>query len=269
MSNFASIIMHLFTITDIAFYFLIPALLVAGGFPIFYALLAGWTVGFFSPSVGLQHEWNHMTDRPWYTEVLFQIMQCFCLVGPLGIHHKHSHHKYANSEKDYGHPFKNRNKLEFLYNYTIQSLPALWKYHKIRLFFSVLGALVSSLIFLKLFGLIGILYQLGTILGFHYTVIAGNFIQHYGLEQLPIPQSEKVTYAWDDSGEIGKYIGFNLHVHTDHHMNALKPFDQLKNIKGRPMMPYSLPIMTLLVPFPLFGKIMNPRLEAYIKRFTT
>jgi alkane 1-monooxygenase len=113
------------------------------------------------------------------------------------------------------------------------------------------------------FGLSGLIFYIGAVLGFQYTSVSGNYAQHYGLETLPIPDSEKVVFAWDDSGVIGKYTHFNLHIHSDHHSNALKSFDKLRNIKGRPLLPYSLPTMMMLFPFPIFEKIMNKRLEEY------
>ena len=266
MSRPAQIITHVFVIVELIFYFLVPYLLISEGLSIFHAVMAGWTVGFLTPAVGLQHEWVHLKKK-WYTSVLFELIQYFCYSFIIVFHHKYSHHKHANTLKDYGHPYKNRGQINYFFNYLINPIPKLFRIKPLRFSVLILGAIVSSVIIFSLFGWHGIAYQAMASFGFYYTVGSGNYVQHYGLELLPISDAQKITYAWDDIGEVGKYFGFNLHIHSDHHLNTYKPFDKLKHLKGKPVVPYGIPVLAVIFPFPIIKKVMNKRLDTYLSRF--
>ena len=258
--------MHAYSAVEVASLILLPSILINNNISFFYCFMAGWNIGLFSPNVGLQHEWLHIDNKKWYTKILFELTSAFYLLGLQMVHHKNSHHRYANTNQDYGHPRKNINKLHYIMEYTVLHIPKLIKHNKYRVLTSVVLFLLINVCMYTFFGFTGLLFHLGAFIGFQYTAVSGNYVQHYGLETLPIPDSEKVVFAWDDSGVIGKYTHFNLHIHSDHHSNALKSFDKLRNIKGRPLLPYSLPAMMLLFPFPIFEKIMNKRLEVYCEK---
>lgn len=261
MSKTTNLIMHLYSLIEIVALLIIPMFL--SNFELLYCFMAGWNIGLFSPNVGLQHEWLHLDNKKWYTKLLYEITAAFYVLGLQFVHHKYSHHRHANTLKDYGHPAKNINKLLYIYEYTFAHLLKLINHNKIRVFISFFLFFAIFTLYFLMYGINGGLFYLGALIGFQYTAISGNYAQHYGLETLPISDDKKILFAWDDRGAIGKYTHFNLHIHSDHHCNSLKSFDKLRNIKGRPLLPYSLPIMMMLFPFPIFEKIMNKRLEEY------
>ena len=263
------ITMHIFMILEIISFFLLPSIIETQGLGLMYSIFAGWVVGFITPSVALSHEMVHLNSKKWYTKAIWYINIIVSYIWVVVLHHRYSHHRYANSLKDFGHPYKNRNRIEYFFDYLIKPLPYLFKKEPFYATASIILSFVSTLIIYKLFSFNGVLFQIFSVLGFYYTTGAGNYVQHYGLELLPISDKEKLNYAWDDISILGHYFGFNLHVHSDHHMNPLKPFDQLKHPKGKPMVPYGTPLMMflLLLPGNTFHKIMNKRLDEYLKRF--
>ena len=269
MKTSGSIVIHLFMLVEIVSFFLFPYMMSDSGLGIVYAAMAGWVTGFITPSVALSHEMVHIKNKKWYTQLIWTLDVAFGWIWPVVIHHVHSHHKYANSKKDYGHPFRNRSRLGYFYSYLIEPLPILFKkeikYSVVMLSLSSLGTCAIAIVF----GWIGLVFQMFMVAGFYFTTAAGNYVQHYGLDELPLSDKDKLEYAWDDVSLLGHYFGFNLHVHSDHHKYPLKPFDELNHLKGKPMVPYGTPILMvlLLLPTKAFYNIMNARLDEYLKRF--
>lgn len=255
---------------DLLYFFLVPFLIIKLGMPIIFAIGAGLTLGFFQPSLGAYHEYNHNSHSlSFIEEWVYKIVTCTMLLGPLDIHHKYFHHRYANTDDDLGIPKKNRSYYVYQWLYCAASTPKLFKAKPWKMTWSVLGFFGSVALQAFLFGPIGIAYQLANIIAFHWSTGAGNYVQHYGLDMLPLSRSERLGYAWDNKGKLSKYVAFNIHIHSDHHIKALKPCDKLENIKGRPINPYPLPAMMFLAMIPpLYFRIMNPRLEEYIKRIS-
>lgn len=254
---------------DLVYFFLIPFLLVQSGLPLVYAIGAGITLGFIQPSLGAYHEYNHHANSLSFIERwVYKLVTCTMLLGPLDIHHKYFHHRYANSEDDLGCPRKNRSFYVYQWFYCAASIPKIFMKRPWKTTWSVLGFIGSVALQWYLFGIIGVAFQAANLIAFHWSTSSGNYVQHYGLETLPLDQKSRIGYAWDNKGKFSKYAAFNIHIHSDHHVKALKSCDQLVNIKGRPISPYPLPAMMFLAMIPsLYYKIVNPRLEEYIKRF--
>lgn len=269
MSLSALLTIHLFMTIEILSFFVFPSMLVDQKLGLFYSALAGWSASFITPSVALSHEMVHLNYKKWYTNLIWHVNLVFVYIWLVALHHKYSHHAYTNTLKDFGHPSKDRNRLEYFYNYYIQPIPFL--FNKEPLYFSIMFALsvTCSLAIYNLFGLVGVVYQIMYVVGFYYTTGSGNYFQHYGLELLPISDNDKKGYAWDDPNTIGKYFNFNLNIHSDHHKHPLKPFDKLKRLKGRPVLPYGIPLLMLMfmVPGKKFHNIMNLRLDKYLEMY--
>lgn len=254
-------VIHLYLIVELSFYFIIPYML--KDHDLIYSIMAGWSVGFITPSVGLFHELIHLRNKKWYTKTLYYMQQVFSCIWWVEQHHLFSHHPYANTKNDMGHPTRNKNRLKYIYEYILSPIIFFGiKRCKLKMFLSFL---VICFIYL-LFGFSGILYMLMTNIGFFYTTGSGNYLQHYGLDELPVSEESKVKYAWDDYSLLGYYFGFNLHVHSNHHSDVYKPFDKLGRVRGMPVVPYGTPLLMvlLILPMPIFHRIMNKRLDRYI-----
>lgn len=262
----SNITLHLFGLVEILVVVLMPIALIDKGFSPLYSILAGWTFGFLTPSIAVQHEWVHDTDKKWYTGSIFCLQQILFYFSNIVLHHT-SHHIHANTLKDYGHPKKDGNVLYYVYSYMLRPIPHyLKKEPKTFIIMNLLSIIATASIY-YMYGAVGLCFQIGCLFGYHYTLFVGNYIQHYGLETLPVSDKEKVLYAWDDTSPLSEYLSFNLTVHSDHHTNAKKPFNELRHIKGQPVVPYGFPLLMLLFPTRLFKKAMNKRLASYLERF--
>jgi alkane 1-monooxygenase len=97
-----------------------------------------------------------------------------------------------------------------------------------------------------------------------------NYIEHYGLrrKQLEDGSYEKVTirHSWNAPHRFTNYILFKLQRHSDHHENAMKPYQTLLSLKESPQLPhgYSLMILMAFVPSVWF-RIMDPLVDEYKK----
>jgi hypothetical protein len=269
MSRSAMVVIHIFMIVEVLSFFFFPDMVISKNLGLHHALLSGWTIGFITPSVGLSHEVLHLRNKNFFTRWLWHLNVSLGWIWPVVLHHIYSHHRYANTMKDHGHPYKNRNRLDYFWNYMIKPFPQFINYDRMYSIPMLISSVIFSVLIYQKFGWVGPLFQFGTVSGFYYTGGAGNYVQHYGLELLPLSNSDKAKYAWDDFSVLGKYFGFNIHLHSEHHFKPLKPFDQLSRVKGRPIVPYGTPLLMvlLLLPVPIFHRIMNKRLDRYLSKF--
>jgi alkane 1-monooxygenase len=94
-----------------------------------------------------------------------------------------------------------------------------------------------------------------------------NYLEHYGLERAALESGryERVTihHSWSSSQRLTNWFLVNLQRHSDHHVNAAKPYPMLLHIDDAPQLPtgYAGMVLLALVP-PLFRRVMDPRVEA-------
>lgn len=97
-----------------------------------------------------------------------------------------------------------------------------------------------------------------------------NYIEHYGLRRKKISENtyEKVTvrHSWNSAHRFSNYIFFKLQRHSDHHENAMKPYQTLLTIDEAAQLPHGYIVMTLMALFPsIFYRIMDPLVDHYAK----
>jgi len=96
---------------------------------------------------------------------------------------------------------------------------------------------------------------------------AVNYIEHYGLvrNELGAGRYEPVgpQHSWDAYQKTTNWFLFNLGRHSDHHMNAWRPFLRLHTQMEAPRMPagYAATILLAWIP-PLWFRVMDPRVIA-------
>jgi len=96
-----------------------------------------------------------------------------------------------------------------------------------------------------------------------------NYIEHYGIVRKEIEPGkyERVneTHSWNANHLLSNFFLFQLQRHSDHHMNATRPYQVLKQYNESPQLPAGYPAMVLLslVP-PLWFRVMNKRLDQYL-----
>ena len=96
-----------------------------------------------------------------------------------------------------------------------------------------------------------------------------NYIEHYGLQRNKNDRGkyERVQpfHSWNSNHPIGRIMLFELSRHSDHHFNASRKYQILKNHKNTPEMPTGYPGMMILslIP-PLWFYVMNHRVKKFI-----
>lgn len=93
-----------------------------------------------------------------------------------------------------------------------------------------------------------------------------NYIEHYGLRRKKLEDGsyEKVTirHSWNAPHRFTNYILFKLQRHSDHHENAMKPYQTLVTFNESPQLPHGYSLMVNMAIFPsVFFKIMNPLVD--------
>jgi alkane 1-monooxygenase len=64
-----------------------------------------------------------------------------------------------------------------------------------------------------------------------FTLEASNYIEHYGLRRKKLPNGEyekvSIQHSWNAPHRFSNYLLFKLQRHSDHHLNALTPYQAL------------------------------------------
>ena len=72
-------------------------------------------------------------------------------------------------------------------------------------------------------------------------------------------------HSWNSNHPIGRIMLFELSRHSDHHFNASRKYQILKNHENSPEMPTGYPGMMILSLFPpLWFYVMNKRIKKII-----
>ena len=108
------------------------------------------------------------------------------------------------------------------------------------------------------------------VLGAVFYLEAINYIEHYGLRRKKNIEGEyeKVTvrHSWNSAHRFSNYLFFKLQRHSDHHENAMKPYQTLLTIDEAAQLPHGYIIMTVMALFPrTFFRIMDPLVDHYAK----
>jgi alkane 1-monooxygenase len=101
-----------------------------------------------------------------------------------------------------------------------------------------------------------------------YGLTQANYVEHYGLlrqklangrYELPEPR-----HSWNTNHVYSNLISFHLQRHSDHHANALRPYQALRDFRDVPRLPSGYPGSFGLAAIPpLWFKVMDPKLMAW------
>ena len=125
-------------------------------------------------------------------------------------------------------------------------------------------ALITSLHLL--FGPLGTIFFFGQAATAVLLLELTDYIEHYGLTRSRLDNGslERVAehHSWNSTHALTSAYLFHLTRHSDHHMEASRPYDRLRARPDSPCLPAGYPTMMLaaLVP-PLWFRIMNPRVD--------
>ena len=94
-----------------------------------------------------------------------------------------------------------------------------------------------------------------------------NYLEYYGLEREPLPNGRYARVAdhhsWSCANRFTNWFLFQLQRHADHHVHAMRRYEDLRHVEGSPELPtgYAGMIWLALVP-PLWRRVMDPRVAA-------
>jgi alkane 1-monooxygenase len=139
-----------------------------------------------------------------------------------------------------------------------------------RMMWFTLAYILFPVAIYSLFGLKVMLLQLATGLGGMIFLQFTGYIEHYGLLRKKGEdgkyENTTLLHSWNAPHRISNYLLFKLQRHSDHHENALQPYQSLASYEESPTLPngYSICIMLALIP-PVWFKIMNPLIDSLEK----
>lgn len=194
------------------------------------------------------------------------------------VEHVFGHHRYVATPED---PVSAR-KDEWIYAFWIRAVVfsylSAWKIeiHRLKKESFLFGVLKNRMVhyLVKLialtsavayfFGVAGLVAFFAASLIAILLLESVDYIEHYGLERKLKGhrfEAYQPHHSWDSSYKLTNWILFNLGKHSDHHLQAHKPYPELQVLEKSPKHPwgYSTMILVAFIP-PLWFRIMNPRL---------
>ena len=114
------------------------------------------------------------------------------------------------------------------------------------------------------FGWSGVIFFMGQGLIAICTLETINYIQHYGLtrSELKPGHYDKVRprHSWNCRNRISNWFLFNLGLHSDHHCEGRRPYQDLRDLDDVPQLPanYFVMLVVALIP-PLWHCVMDRR----------
>jgi alkane 1-monooxygenase len=98
-----------------------------------------------------------------------------------------------------------------------------------------------------------------------YGLTQANYVEHYGLMRQRLPNGRyelpEPRHSWNTNHIYSNLISFHLQRHSDHHANALRPYQALRDFREVPRLPSGYPGSFGLAAIPpLWFKVMDPKL---------
>jgi len=242
-----------------------------------YVVLALGTGFQSSGAILLGHELGHKNNRA--DRIAAQVANGLVGYGHFCIEHNLGHHVHVATPEDCA----SARMGESIYKFVRREIPGAfrrgWRHERDRLAKSGHGAftwhnpiLLSWLLTLGIaVALIGVFgWILLPFLAIHhfyawYGLTQANYVEHYGLlrEKLPNGRYEscKPRHSWNTNHIFSNLLTFHLQRHSDHHANALRPYQTLRDFDALPRLPSGYPGSFGLAALPfLWFRVMDPKL---------
>lgn len=229
--------------------------------------------------INIAHELGHRTNK--IEQFLSKVLLIPSLYMHFFIEHNRGHHKKVSTKEDPSSARFGENIFSFWFRAVTTGYLSAWKLEKVKLerngksFFSLYNEMIIFQIVQFIFIYI-IYYFFGpfitgyflicSVIGF-LTLETVNYIEHYGLERTKNKNGKyervKPFHSWNSNHPIGRIMLFELSRHSDHHFNASRKYQILKNHDNSPEMPTGYPGMMILALFPpLWFYVMNNKIKS-------
>jgi alkane 1-monooxygenase len=101
-----------------------------------------------------------------------------------------------------------------------------------------------------------------------YGLTQANYVEHYGLLRQKLPNGRyelcEPHHSWNTNHIYSNLISFHLQRHSDHHANALRPYQALRDFDNLPRLPSGYPGCFGMAAIPwLWFKVMDPKVMAW------
>lgn len=222
------------------------------------------------------HELGHKTNAA--DRRFAQIINALIGYGHFCIEHNRGHHVQVSTPED---PASARMG-ESIYAFALRELPGALKrglaHEAERLkrrgksFWSTENevlqsyaiTLVIAVTVIALFGLKMIPFLIIHHLIGWYALTQANYVEHYGLLRQKLPtgkyQPVEPRHSWNTNHIVSNLMSFHLQRHSDHHANALRPYQALRNFPDLPRLPSGYPGCYGLAAIPpLWFRVMDPK----------
>lgn len=126
------------------------------------------------------------------------------------------------------------------------------------------GAVLSLVLIMVLAGPFGgvVLVGLGALTGAQ--ILLSDYVQHYGLQRLILPNGrvEPVAahHSWNAPKGFSSYLMMNAPAHSEHHLHPDRSYERLNPAADVPTLPLSLPLMAAIATVPsAWRRLMDRR----------
>lgn len=126
------------------------------------------------------------------------------------------------------------------------------------------GAVLTLAVAAVLGGPVAVLALVGLGLLTGGQVLMSDYLQHYGLQRLPLPNGrvEPVSahHSWNAPKGFSSYLMMNAPSHSEHHMHPDTPYDRLDPEADVPTLPHAMPVMAMIALVPrAWHRVMDKR----------
>ena len=231
--------------------------------------------------INVAHELGHRNNK--FEQFLSKTLLLSSLYMHFFIEHNRGHHKRVSTKEDPSSARYGENIFSFWIRSVFTGYISAWNIEFSRLKrlnkfkfslknemlrFQIIQVLFVSSIYFIFGAQITIYFLFTAVMGF-LLLETVNYIEHYGLQRkININgKYERVQpfHSWNSNHPVGRIMLFELSRHSDHHFNASRKYQVLKNHDNSPEMPTGYPGMMILslIP-PLWFYIMNKRIKKII-----
>jgi alkane 1-monooxygenase len=170
------------------------------------------------------------------------------------IEHIYGHHKRVSTPDDPTSAPKGMTVYEFVPRSIIGSLKSAFHINALFVVCSLLGSAIFFGMIYKYWGALATGFMLLAGLGSMVMLEVINYIEHYGLRRKRLEDGTyervNIRHSWNAPHRISNYLFFKLQRHSDHHENALKPYQTLCSYEDSPQLPHGYTVCILLAVFP-------------------
>lgn len=126
------------------------------------------------------------------------------------------------------------------------------------------GALATLIAVVWIAGFGGALILVGLAALTGAQILMSDYVQHYGLQRLLLPDGryEPVAahHSWNAPKGVSSYLMMNAPAHSEHHMHPDRSYDRLNPKADGPTLPMSMPIMAMIALVPnVWSRMMDRR----------